>query len=330
MEFKSLSPWHCWVCSRVLEGTLDQGPEVGVWSITAQRFLRGWGGLNDEDYPFDMNIWPPKLIEGDLQKAKSNRTWCYQIVRDAVDGCNAIDRNRSFTAAFEITDQWFNAEDGIIAYPPTGNVVGGHSIAFRQYSKKSNKFSFVNSWGENWGHRGHGLLGFDFFNDYQLEGFCAYLTARPQLDYKKEYECIRLGYIGFAGILIHICEIYNHIEDENLAWAFVVQRDGYLDIEELYVKPRHRGIGLGNELITMIQSVKTDVNLPLRAWISHADNLPESLTITDALLLKLGLRRQPSPMRWAAYLATEADSNTTKSTNLHLSPNVPRMFFKTK
>lgn len=53
MVRKQFSPWHAWVLGREMEGTLDQGPEVGVWSITCQRIARGWGIVNDEDYPFD-------------------------------------------------------------------------------------------------------------------------------------------------------------------------------------------------------------------------------------------------------------------------------------
>lgn len=69
MERKRFSPWYGWVLGRAMEGTLDQGPEVGVWSITVQRISKGWGILDDEDYPFDKDSWPPNVIEWDLAKA---------------------------------------------------------------------------------------------------------------------------------------------------------------------------------------------------------------------------------------------------------------------
>jgi hypothetical protein len=327
MEQKQISPWHGWVFGREMEGTLDQGPEVGVWSITVQRIARGWGILNDEDYPFDKAVWPPRVIKGDLEKAKPNRIWCYQMIRGAKDGCDAIDRNGAFTASFEITDQWFNAEEGVIAYPPKGNVAGGHAVTFFQYSHKIGKFRFANSWGIDWGDRGFGTLSYEFFNDFQLEGYTPYLAPRLPLPYSHDIQFLRFGYIGFAGIPVHICEIYRHADDEIMGWAFAVQRGDHLEIEELYVKPQYRGNGLAGELATLLQAVRREINLPLRAWISHADVSTPSLAAADAVLMKLGLTRQPSPERWAAYVATEPGDTSPMGTTPHAPPARPRQFF---
>jgi GNAT superfamily N-acetyltransferase len=308
---KLLSPWHLWIRCRALEGTLDQGPDVGAWRISTQRILKGWGILNDEDYPFDAYTWPPTVVEGDQQKAKQNRITCYQIVRDASDGCAAIDRNGAFTAALTITDQWFNASNGLIDYPATGNAVGGHAVWFDRFGHESRKLRFANSWGTRWGHQGYGLLSYDFFNEYMMEGFTGYWAPRQHLPYTHGITSLQFGFKGFDNSVIHICETYRHRDDEILGWAFAVERGGYLEIEELFIKPSYRRQGLGSELCRLLRDVKKTVSLPLRAWVSHADRDAVNLVGVDAVLRKLGLERHSSPVTWASFVATEPGDSIT-------------------
>jgi GNAT superfamily N-acetyltransferase len=109
----------------------------------------------------------------------------------------------------------------------------------------------------------------------------------------------------FASTPLHGLEIFDSAEDECVGWAFVVERQGFADIEEFFVRPSYRGRGYGRRLAELILS-NSDYFLgrPLRLWISHADQPALRATPLIRTLQRLRLSARPtSRRRWAPYVA---------------------------
>ena len=71
-------------------------------------------------------------------------------------------------------------------------------------------------------------------------------------------------------------EINNKPMTDRWAWAFVVERDGALEIEEFYVRPEFRRRGYTARLSEEILALGKAKRKPLRLWVPFADSQQES------------------------------------------------------
>jgi len=90
--------------------------------------------------------------------------------------------------------------------------------------------------------------------------------------------------------------------EDRIAWAFAVQRRYSLDVEELFVKPAHRGKGYGRGLARMIAKLAFEVQQHPRIWISYPDSTPENLLRVEKLFIPFGFELREAPVRWAPFL----------------------------
>jgi GNAT superfamily N-acetyltransferase len=112
-----------------------------------------------------------------------------------------------------------------------------------------------------------------------------------------------LGPSGFYGEIVHGCEIVGS-DDTRLAWAYGVERQGVLEVEELFVMPEFRRRKYGHALADSMREVAAEKGARLKFWISHADTDPENLAAVERLLRPLGLHVESSAERWASYFFT--------------------------
>jgi hypothetical protein len=62
------------------------------------------------------------------------------------------------------------------------DICGGHSIVLTGYNLKKRTFTFKNSWGQDWGKKGYGILSFRYINNYlQSNPLAAYLSSEVTL-----------------------------------------------------------------------------------------------------------------------------------------------------
>ena len=102
---------------RQLEGTFPGDPQSGCWPITSLRVKRGWGSVPDELWPYGvLKAWPPPEPPGLDNIAKSNRIFRYQRIRNSEECLRAIRSGHPVMASFEITRDWFDAQDGVILH----------------------------------------------------------------------------------------------------------------------------------------------------------------------------------------------------------------------
>ncbi len=312
---KRVSSQYNFVRSRQLEGTYPGEPETGVWPISPLRVLFGWGTVTDADWPrtISRETWPPPEPPGLDAKAKSKRLYHYQRIRSAYQCCITLGHLLPVTAAFEITEQWFNAEDGVIRMPGPGEeIVGSHCVSLIGFDHLRSCFVFANSWGETWGNRGLGLLPFEFFDKYLVSAW----TLRGVGSLPDFYPCESVQTISWGGLdflgnslhggdLIHGREVYDGSNDERIGWTFAVHRDGFLDVEELFVRPQYRGHGHGSQLLEMLLALAADLKRPLRLWVPFADWTPENIPLVERVVEKLGLSLFHANVRWAAAMALD-------------------------
>jgi GNAT superfamily N-acetyltransferase len=120
---------------------------------------------------------------------------------------------------------------------------------------------------------------------------------------------------------------------ERHAWAFVVERDGALEVEELYVRPEYRGLGHGGWLADRVAQLAREKGMPLRLWVGFADCKSESESNYPALVAtarRLGVQFRPSPVPWAAYFGTTehpGESIPVEPESIPARPRTPRNQF---
>jgi len=308
-----LNSQYNFVRGRQLEGTYPGDRETGIWPITAMRVACGWGAVLEADWPRTMsrNSWPPPEPAGLDATAKSLRTHHYQRIRSAYECCIILGHLEPVNAAFEITRQWFNAENGVIRMPASEDeIVGSHCVRLIGFDRLRSAFVFVNSWGEKWGYGGFGLLPFEYFDKYVVSAWTwRGVGSLPHYYACKGIQTVSWGELDFLGNSlhggdeIHGREVYDGTGDERIGWTFAVHREGFLDVEELFVRPQYRGRGHGNQLVDMLLQLADELKRPLRVWVPFADWTASNLPLVERMVDRLGLTLFHANVRWAAAMA---------------------------
>jgi len=298
-QVTEFNPRYTWIRARQLEGTFPGDQQTGIWPISWNRIAYSWGNVPLTFWPLSTE-WPPDLPPGLDEAARPHRILFYQRVRDLKDCLTAIDAANPIMAAFEISDSWFDAPNGVIGKPKQGEeTVGAHCVLLLGFDAVNRTLKFVNSWGDEWGDHGFGYLPVEYFDTHFLSAWIMEIIQRQ--DTKTDYiQHLSWGFRSVLAKAVHVREIYDSTSDTRMAWAIAVERDGWLDLEDVFVRPEFRGRKYGSQLCEMIRVLARDAQLPVRFWFSHADNPG---IVQEKLCRSLGLRIGPSGVRWSPYLA---------------------------
>lgn len=316
-DFPSFSPQYSDIRSRQLEGTFPHDPTQGVWATSGHRISRGWGMVTESDWPNcnELENWPPPEPPGLDQKAKQYRTFYYQRVRSANQCRMLLGKGMPVCVNIEITDQWFDAPNGVVRLPNSDeDISGSHAVSIEGFNLSHMFFHFTNSWGPEWGNEGKGVLSFEYFDRYFIEAWAQFgygfthddinVTLADDLKWGLPDElATRLN----LGNCLHGREIYDSENDERLGWTFAIQRFGYLDIEELFVKPDHRRLGYGIRLANMIKELRDESGLPLRFWFSFSDWYSQNVGAIRKFLELLDLTAYWSEEPWSPAVAVNRE-----------------------
>ncbi len=309
------SAQYNFVRCRQLEGTYPGDPETGAWLVTVMRVACGWGQILEADWPRAMSrdAWPPPEPPGLDAKAKSLRTHHYERIRSAYDCCVVLGHLQPANAAFEITAQWFDAEDGVIRVPDSQDeIVGSHAVKLLGFDRLRGGFVFANSWGHDWGSGGFGFLPFEYFDKHLVSAWTwRGVGTLPGYYTSDHIETVGWGELDFlgnslhGGDTIHGREVYHGAREERIGWTFAVHREGFLDVEELFVRPQYRGQGHGRRLVEMLLELADRLKRPLRLWVPFADWTAANLPLVERVVQELRLTLFHANVRWAAAMALD-------------------------
>ena len=279
--------------------------EGGVCPITAQRVGVGWGAIPKECWPERRgDPWPPAEPPGLDAIAKRRRTGFYQRVRSSNDAQVALTRGHPVMCSIRIAASWMDVgADGLVPLPAPGEMfLGNHSMVLAGHA--DGRFTVWNSYGTEWGDRGFGYLPFAYFDRFLNDAFCVEPSSQP---HAKDIIWVAPAPLGNE---MFGTELWDAENDERQAWAYATPRDGFLDIEELFVRPQYRRQGLATDLVRELRRAASEARLPLRAWIPWPDVKRENMPGVRAVLRRLNLEMGPSPFPWARYVATPPGQRT--------------------
>jgi GNAT superfamily N-acetyltransferase len=296
------------VRGRQLDGTYPGDAGTGVWPITAFRVGFGWGMPSEEAWP-KAGEWPPSSEPPNIDSmAKRHRSGRYQRVR-TFDECRQVlgdKRSLPVLVSLDITNEWFTAPNGKISAAALGGaVIGSHSVLLIGHDDQKAEFRFQNSWGEEWGDGGFGHLSYEVFEQTWWEGWLLdWVGGRD--DTPKEPTGFKRGEWGIrehGGGIFH-CREFVDPNDERIGWMFAIERKEAIEVEELFVRPGFRQTGHGKRLLRLARELAAKKQLPLKIWISYADDKTSNLQILEKMISPLGLEIAETGLRWAPLVAT--------------------------
>jgi GNAT superfamily N-acetyltransferase len=312
------SPLYGFVRSRQLEGTFPGVASKGVYGSSTFRVKRGWGNILESEWPYAKNTaaWPPIEPPGLDAKAKKYRILRYQWVTNTHECKRAIPIHGGVAASFEVTQQWFHADNGVIEMPAAGDpIIASHAVHIIGYDDVMRKFTFANSWGPSWGDKGYGYLPYEFFDKWSVEAFIVDGVGEfPSKQPKNGIGGIAWAKRDFSGRVFFAREFYDADADERIGWAFALQKNDHLGVEELYVRPQFRRQGYGTRLLQSLRELSNKTGLSLQFLIPFADSQPSNFRVVEKILSKEGYHLFPSGLRWCSIVA---------STGLKTSPGAP-------
>lgn len=300
------SPMYNYVRSRQLEGTYPGSPKTGTWITTSMRIGKGWGMLEELQWPYDgdANHWPPvEPINIDLE-AKKHRILAYQRI-NTVDECRiVIASGNTVLAGFKIDDSWFSSKKGKISMPKKQVINGGHAIVLMGYDDNKELFTFLNSWGRSWGDNGIGYLPYQYFYDRFVEGMSIIAADnRPINLTMKDVNILNWGIKSLLNDMLHAVEVYDAESNDTIAWGFAIEHDDIIDIEELFVKPNWRQKGYGTEIATNFVQLSNSLRKPLHALIPFIDDNISNQQALSSIIDCLGLSIRASNFNWISKIA---------------------------
>ena len=118
------------------------------------------------------------------------------------------------------------------------------------------------------------------------------------------------------------------LDDERIGWAFGIEREGGIELEELFVKPQFRRRGFGTKLLDAFRELAVANGATLKVWVSFADMEPANLDIIRKLIKPSGFTLEQTDVRWAAYLVSGAEAHGPNGGHRSsLPPSRPRAPF---
>jgi len=319
--------------ARLLDGTLDRGPRYGSYCITAMGVWAGWGQVAEWRRPLTRGpvVWPPVEPSGLDRIAKFRRSFAHFRVRNIDDVKRAIIAPALVLFSVPITRSWRTASGGVIPIPPDPQAFTEyHAVAGAGYSDTRGHIEFLNSWGPNWGRDGRGYLPYSYFTRYCSDAWFSWpqvsrnwlpkklgVVADQTIPSFSRATMQQVDDIGdgifqrlsmFTNPLGNACGVLDfwHSEfDLRIGWSIVTIRDGFPDIEDLFIMPEFWSTDNVRYIVSVIDDMAGREKYPIRLWIAWADTIYNSANFNtvNEVIRALSLTVSPSPHSWAAYVA---------------------------
>lgn len=309
--------------------------DAGCWPVTIHRLEVG-EGLPRFETPWAFATFP----EGEPFPPASRpppevlwRNFYYRRIRSSgeCDHQMLLDSLSRPRPAFHLTAAWANPPGGVIPIPSAADppIPYTHNATFISRIPDRRLFHFRLKWSD-WGDSGTGYMPYEYFDRYVFECWTAYGTGVLKLYQFKKLDHdgrVRWSARDEEDHRIYAFEVHHSRGDARCAWTFVIERDGVLEVEELYVRPEFRRLGHGRWLADRVAELARKKHMPLRLWVSFADCKSESESNYSALVStarRLGVRFRACPVPWAAYFGTTEQHGEEFPVEPGIIPDRPR------
>jgi hypothetical protein len=172
--------------------------EDGTYPKVLLEIARKEGICLEKTMPFSMMSKPlPKVPQKALEEALGYKIKGYSLVKTWDEVCHAISHYQPVLFAQIVTTSFYHPEDGGFLCMPEGTVDGGHATLGLAYNKNLSYTykdgitltSFVkvrNSWGDDWGLKGHYFMSQKFFEGHEKDFNMPYVfeAYAIELDFK--------------------------------------------------------------------------------------------------------------------------------------------------
>lgn len=154
----------------------------------------------------------------------------------------------------------------------------------------------------SWGDDGFGYLPYDVFTKSCIECWAELFGGQAKWSQPESGVAHRIwGIREFTGDFVHGHEIMGS-DDTRIGWAYAVEREDGIEVEELFVMPRFRRKQYGRALVKTMGTLAQQKGEHLKFWVPHVDAGQENMLAATHLLAPLGLNAQRSPWSWASYV----------------------------
>jgi GNAT superfamily N-acetyltransferase len=293
--------------------------DVGAWHITVRRLEVGEGlpPYMDPTFMVEFAEGAPYPPAPKLPSTSLLRLFCYRRIRSSADAERHIQRVApEVPVSVDVFASWAKPPaDDVIPMPKEEErpLSESHLVVLRGCVPERRAFTFQNTWGDAWGNHGWAALLYDYVDKYAFESWVSYHETQIRLESSKKERVS--GRVEIRWVArdewdrrVYGFEIWNEKESERQGWSFVMETKDAVEIEDLYVRPEFRGMGLGKVLANKVRGMANAKKMPLRAWVPFADckqENPSNYPAIIAIAKLLGIQFQFCREIWAAYYATD-------------------------
>ena len=265
--------------------------DAGCWNITTLRLEIG-EGLPQAHSPWEYVGFPEGSPFPPTTRPPQDAlywNYYYRRVRSSreCDHIMLLDRRMRPRAAFHLTAAWANPPGGMIPPPSATDppIPLTHAAVFIGRFPDRRLLHFRLKW-RDWGDHGTGYMPYEYFDRYIFECWAPYGTGVLKLyKFRKLDDKGRVHWSARdeEDHRVYAYEVHGPGRDLRRAWAFVIERDGALEVEELYVRPEFRRLGHGRWMADRVAELARKKGMSLRLWVPFADCKSESESNYSAL-----------------------------------------------
>lgn len=159
--------------TRVLEGTVkvDNGCQIR----NAFKVCNKTGSCYETTWPYNISKFAVQPSTAAVNEAKKNIITKYnrvEVNRNSIQ--SALAASKPIVVGFNCYANLFSkytTTTGNITYPVNRErYIGGHAVLLVGYDDGTQLYTFMNSWGTNWGKKGYGTIPYRYLENTSLAG----------------------------------------------------------------------------------------------------------------------------------------------------------------
>lgn len=289
------SPLFPYVMCKKLDGRESQPGTTAWWRV---RVDKGYGVCEERLFQYDKSLGDSGLLDFPvtqkmLTNAYQHRIPAYQRLFSLNDIKKVLStKNTSISLSFAIFEGIYEASKEYIPIPKENEKSKGvHCVPIVSYNDNEQVVIFLNSWGAEWGDKGIGYIPYSYLGKHTVECW----ARMPTKDwYNDKHNILDINVKNNVGneirvqvnmihslvngrVPLRVLDLYGPDGMIN-GWSHfsVVDYGNAIEIEDIFVLPQYRNLGLGTIILETIEDAARNYGIAeIRGWISVQDIISE-------------------------------------------------------